>query len=68
MAEILYTPLPPPPVPADYTRADDLSPKQEEALKAVLAHFSMAEYAIPGLDTEKSTLTEDEKFWLVSSF
>jgi len=67
MAEIIYTPIPPPPIPADYTRADDLSPKQEELLKAVLAHFSTAEYVIPGLDTEKCTLTEDEKFWLVSS-
>lgn len=68
MAEIVYTPLPPPPVPTDYKRVNDLSPKQEEMLEAVLAHFSTAEYAVSGLDTEKSTLTEDEKFWLVSSF
>jgi hypothetical protein len=68
MADTLYTPLPPPPIPADFKIADELSPKEEEMLKLVLAHFSATGYAIPGLDTEKGTLMEDEKFWLVSSF
>jgi hypothetical protein len=32
----------------------------------VLAHFSKSGYTIPGLDTEKGQLIEEEKFWLVS--
>jgi hypothetical protein len=66
MAETAHTPLPPPAVPADFKHADPLPEKHEDMLKKVLAHFAKDGYLIPGLDTEKG-LTEDEKFWLVSS-
>jgi hypothetical protein len=66
MTDTTYTPLPPPPVPADFKQPDSLSQKHEEMLQTVLAHFSKTGYVVPGLDAEKGELTEEEKFWLVS--
>ncbi|VDC07517.1 unnamed protein product [Peniophora sp. CBMAI 1063] len=59
----IYTPAPPPPLPAGVERpAEDLSPKQETMLNALLEHFGSEDYKVPG--EKGSELTEIEKFWL----
>jgi hypothetical protein len=60
---------------------ESLTESQEEAFKLVLNHFTQDEYALPTkgdvsnmvddftLPTlEKGELTEEERFWLVSTF
>lgn len=59
----------PAPVPnlADKTKPQgtDLTPKQQAELDKVLAHFSNPDYKLPQVDAENSTLSDEEKFWLV---
>lgn len=57
-------PLPPPQPLADIV-PPTLTEKQEELLKEVLDHFTKADYQLPG--EEKPELSEEEKFWLVST-
>ena len=60
----MYTPAPVPPLPAGADRpAEKLIGKQEGMFKAVLDHFSSADYKVPG--DKPSELTEIERFWLV---
>lgn len=61
----MHLPIAPPAVPSDYKKVELLKPEHEEMYKKVLAHFSEAEYTIPSM--EKGLLTDEEKFWLVSS-
>jgi len=68
MMDTVYTPLPPPALPADFKLADPLAPKHEEMFKEVLAYFTLTEYVIPDSVGEKGQLTEEEKYWLVSLF
>lgn len=56
-------PTPPPAVPDDFQQAEP-KPAQMEMYSKVLEHFSLPEYALPGL--ENGQLTDKEKFWLVS--
>ncbi|KZV73054.1 CRAL/TRIO domain-containing protein [Peniophora sp. CONT] len=59
----VYTPAPPPPLPAGVERpTENLAEKQEAMLNALLERFGSADYKLPG-DTA-SELTETEKFWL----
>jgi hypothetical protein len=62
----VYTPIAPPAVPDDAQKPADLTVVQADLHAKVLGHFSTPEYALP--EVEKSELTEDEKFWLVSAF
>lgn len=58
-----HLPLPVPEVPADF-KPSDLSLDEQEKQQKVLAYFADPAYKISGL--EEGSLTEDEKFWLVS--
>jgi hypothetical protein len=43
-----------------------LTEKQEAVYQDVLKHFAIEDYVIPGLGNEDGTLSEEEKFYLVS--
>lgn len=43
----------------------DLTPTQETAAAAVIAHFSAEGYALPGAADGAGALREEEQFWLV---
>ena len=66
MADTVYTPSPPSADLDGVKPPDPLTSEHEEMFKEVLAHFSKTAYFIPGFETEKGQLTEEEKFWLVS--
>lgn len=61
-----YTPIQVPEVPADFKQAADLTSDQQEMYQKVLSKFSDSEYKLPGQEKDGS-LTESEKFWLVSA-
>lgn len=42
----------------------DLTPDQQKAVDAVLAHFSKEDYELPGGKDGAGKLMEEEKFWL----
>ncbi|KAJ3530524.1 hypothetical protein NM688_g7694 [Phlebia brevispora] len=42
----------------------DLTPVQQQAADAVLAHFTKEDYELPGGQDGSGKLTEEEKFWL----
>jgi hypothetical protein len=44
-----------------------LTEKQEADYQEVLKHFASGEFAIPGIEAGDGKLTEEEKFYLVSS-
>ncbi|QRV75113.1 phosphatidylinositol transfer protein [Ceratobasidium sp. AG-Ba] len=54
---------PPPAAPAANPAAA-LSDEQENAYGIILKHYSSPTYVIPGIEPDKGTLTEDERFWL----
>jgi hypothetical protein len=55
--------LPLPPPDRTFPVQEALTEPQQDQLKNVLAHFSKADFTIPGLS--KGDLLEEEKFWLV---
>ena len=61
----VYVPQPVAPPPADLRPPPPLEGKQEEQRLQVLSHFSDENYELPGVEKDPS-LTEVEKFWLVS--
>lgn len=44
----------------------DLSESQQKAVEEVLAHFDKPDYRLPVKGELDGTLSEEEKFWLVS--
>lgn len=43
----------------------DLTAAQQRTYDAVLAHFSAADYELPGVNDGDAKLAEEERFWLV---
>lgn len=60
------TPIPPPSLPGR-TRPT-LTEEEQKKYETVLGHFTDPKFVVPGVDDGKHTLTEEEKFWLVSAF
>lgn len=59
------TPNPPPVLPAP-TRPT-LTEDEQQKYETVLGHFADPKFVVPGVGDGKHTLTEEEKFWLVSA-
>lgn len=64
MSEKLYLPTTPPAPVVEADPRATLTDVEREMYTAVLEHFSVPVYTIPGL--EKGELLEEEKFWLSS--
>lgn len=64
MSSPIQTPLP---VPSHSNVAPppDLTEKEQAEYDHVLAHFASPDYVLPGVDTEKGALMEQERMWLV---
>lgn len=58
----------PPPSRSNATSKTTLTADQQTKETFVFQHFSRDEYVLPDVSKEKGTLTEEEKFWLVSGF
>ena len=60
----IQTPLPVPTHP-NVVPPHELSEKEQAEYDRVLAHFANPDYVLPGVETEKGALMEQERMWLV---